>query len=202
MATLRPPLFHWLALPSRFHFGPAAAYETPELASMPGSGLRSTRPVATSRMRRSAASSAATAAAPVTNVAHGTTGSFGCSAGRAFRAARSARRCSGHAHALPCAAAARAAADCAFAKAPCSCCRLRIQLLPRTNALISVSSGRGFGAGAADPSGVMISFRPPRRCVSILAGFQSTVFPLRQHAYLCTTGLIKSWKVRILGSNP
>jgi hypothetical protein len=31
---------------------------------------------------------------------------------------------------------------------------------------------------------------------------QSTVFPLRQHAYLCTSGLIKGWRVSIQGSNP
>ena len=34
----------------------------------------------------------------------------------------------------------------------------------RTSALINVSSRLGFGAGVATPSGVMISFRPPRRC--------------------------------------
>jgi hypothetical protein len=37
----------------------------------------------------------------------------------------------------------------------------------RTSALISVSSRLGFRAGAATPSGVMISFRPPRRCSRI-----------------------------------
>jgi hypothetical protein len=33
----------------------------------------------------------------------------------------------------------------------------------RTSVLTSVSSRHGFGAGAAAPSGVMISFRPLRR---------------------------------------
>jgi hypothetical protein len=37
----------------------------------------------------------------------------------------------------------------------------------RTSALTRVSSRRGFGVGAAAPSGVMISFRPPRRCSRI-----------------------------------
>ena len=43
----------------------------------------------------------------------------------------------------------------------------RRQRCARTSALISVSSRRGFGAGTAAPSGVMISFRPPRRCSRI-----------------------------------
>jgi hypothetical protein len=40
----------------------------------------------------------------------------------------------------------------------------RRQRCARTSALINVSSRRGFGGGTADPSGIMISFRPPRRC--------------------------------------
>jgi hypothetical protein len=36
-----------------------------------------------------------------------------------------------------------------------------------TSALTSVSSRRGFGVGAAGPSGIMISLRPPRRCSRI-----------------------------------
>jgi hypothetical protein len=37
----------------------------------------------------------------------------------------------------------------------------------RTSALTKVSSRRGVGVGTADPSGVMISFRPPCRCSGI-----------------------------------
>ena len=46
--------------------------------------------------------------------------------------------------------------------------RLRRHRCARTSALIRVSSRLGFRVGAATPSGVMISFRPPRRCSRIL----------------------------------
>ena len=43
----------------------------------------------------------------------------------------------------------------------------RRQRCARTSALTSVSSRLGFRVGAATPSGIMISLRPPRRCSRI-----------------------------------
>ena len=48
----------------------------------------------------------------------------------------------------------------------------RHQRRARASTLTSVSSRRGFDAGAAAPSGVMISFRPPRRCSRIGIGYR------------------------------